>query len=216
MTVREFTKLPLVLAVLIVSGVGVFYSRLPVRVPIHLGLGGVPDVLGPRWTLLAAPAIIVVLWVLFLLLSRVERFSASLRRSASVYCLVVDALAAVVAVTFVSQLIAASGSHLAASRLETVAMAVLFMAVGNQLGRVKRNGILGVRVRWTLDDEVVWGKTNRLFGYLLVATGILAVFAALTSTLGELLLTAGLIASAIVAVAYSYLLHRSRHNLAKA
>jgi len=216
MTVREFTKLPLVLAVLIVSGVGVFYARLPVRVPIHLGLGGVPDALGSRWTLLAAPAIIVALWVLFLFLSRIEPFRAGLRRSASVYCLVVDALAAVVAVTFVSQLIAASGSYLAASRLETVAMAVLFMVVGNQLGRVKMNGILGVRVRWTLDDEVVWGKTNRLFGYLLVATGILAVFAALTSTLGELLLTAGLVASAIVAVAYSYLLHRSRHDLVKA
>ena len=47
-----------------------------------------------------------------------------------------------------------------------VAVGLLFVVLGNFLGKVRKNFFLGIRTPWTLSNEIVWQKTHKLGGVL--------------------------------------------------
>ncbi len=55
------------------------------------------------------------------------------------------------------------------------AIALLFFYVGHMLSFTRRNYFIGIRTPWTLADERVWEKTNRLGGKLFWACGALTL-----------------------------------------
>jgi len=55
------------------------------------------------------------------------------------------------------------------------AISMLFFYVGHMLNFTKRNYFIGVRTPWTLADEKVWEKTNKLAGKLFWICGVLAL-----------------------------------------
>lgn len=57
--------------------------------------------------------------------------------------------------------------------LMLVAVAVLFVAIGNYLPQVKPNFFMGVRTPWTLSSETVWIKTHRVCGITFMLAGVL-------------------------------------------
>lgn len=52
-----------------------------------------------------------------------------------------------------------------------VATGVLLLAVGNYLGKARRNAIFGIRTPWTLANATVWDRTHRFTGLAMVAGG---------------------------------------------
>lgn len=55
------------------------------------------------------------------------------------------------------------------------AISLMFFYVGYMLNFTKRNYFIGVRTPWTLADEKIWEKTNRLAGKLFWICGALAL-----------------------------------------
>ncbi|THD58773.1 SdpI family protein [Phenylobacterium sp.] len=53
-----------------------------------------------------------------------------------------------------------------------IAVGVLLAAVGNYLGKARRNGFFGVKTPWTLADAGVWDKTHRYTGRGMVVAGL--------------------------------------------
>lgn len=53
-----------------------------------------------------------------------------------------------------------------------VATGVLLLAVGNYLGKARRNAIFGIRTPWTLADATVWDRTHRFTGVGMVLGGV--------------------------------------------
>jgi uncharacterized membrane protein len=53
-----------------------------------------------------------------------------------------------------------------------IAVGVLLVAIGNYLGKARRNGFIGVKTPWTLADAGVWDKTHRFTGRGMVAAGL--------------------------------------------
>ena len=45
-----------------------------------------------------------------------------------------------------------------------IATGVLLLAIGNYLGKARRNWFIGVKTPWTLADAGVWDKTHRYTG----------------------------------------------------
>ena len=95
-----------------------------------------------------------------------------------------------------------------AHALVFASIGVLFAIVGTVLGRTKKNFWFGVRTPWTLANDEVWARTNRLAGKLFVAGGVVIVVASFlgNAALGALLSVSVLVA--IVSIAYSYVLYR--------
>ncbi|MEM7334392.1 MAG: SdpI family protein [Chloroflexota bacterium] len=52
---------------------------------------------------------------------------------------------------------------------------VLFIVIGNYLGKIRSNFFVGIRTPWTLSSELSWNKTHRLGGKLFVAQGLLMI-----------------------------------------
>ncbi len=52
---------------------------------------------------------------------------------------------------------------------------VLFIVIGNYLGKIRSNFFVGIRTPWTLSSELSWNKTHRLGGKLFVAQGLLLI-----------------------------------------
>ena len=50
-------------------------------------------------------------------------------------------------------------------------MLLILAALGNVLGKVKRNFYVGVKTPWTLASDTVWNSTHRLAAWLMVASG---------------------------------------------
>ncbi|MFO0842432.1 MAG: SdpI family protein [Gemmataceae bacterium] len=84
---------------------------------------------------------------------------------------------------------------------------VLLGAMGNVMGKVKRNFYVGIRTPWTLASGLVWERTHRLGGWLMVAgsvAGLILLFAGVhpLASLGVLLV------AAIAPVFYSLWLYK--------
>lgn len=89
------------------------------------------------------------------------------------------------------------------------AIALLFFYVGYMLNFTKRNFFIGVRTPWTISDERVWEKTNRLAGKLFWICGALTFVALLAPSDARLWLV--LVPAILVAIGvsvYSYFEYR--------
>ena len=58
-------------------------------------------------------------------------------------------------------------------------LGVLFMLIGNRMGKVKTNWFMGLRTPWALSDPDVWNKTQRLGGWVFFLAGAAALVLAL-------------------------------------
>lgn len=87
----------------------------------------------------------------------------------------------------------------------------IFIAfLGNYLPKTRSNWILGIRTPWSLSNEVVWEKTQRIGGYGLLIGGIVMVVSAFFVPIDWLIaitLTA-VIVPTFSAIGYSYLVWR--------
>lgn len=89
----------------------------------------------------------------------------------------------------------------------------LLVLVGFAMTRVPPNPVLGLRVPWTLRCEVTWRKSNRLAGWLFVATGVstAAVAAASQDPLWLIVTLFGLPVVAVAGLVYSRRVYRQLH-----
>lgn len=78
--------------------------------------------------------------------------------------------------------------------------------------RVKPNWTMGVRFSWTLSDDTVWTKTNRLGGRLFMLAGVLGLLGmALPSPWSLIMLIGPALALVPVTYVYSWRLYRKLH-----
>jgi uncharacterized membrane protein len=97
---------------------------------------------------------------------------AGLERSITPYGLLIVGLAGVflVAEGAIAWRMVHAGTDV--TRIVFLAVAVLLAVLGNSLGKVRHNGVFGVRTPWTLKDPRVWDKTHRVAGRLMVLGGV--------------------------------------------
>ena|SRR5687767_15407562 len=90
-------------------------------------------------------------------------------------------------------------------------MGLIFVVIGNQLGKSRSMYLIGLRTPWTLASEDVWVKTHRLAGKLMVTAGLVTLVAAFLPLPSGLLVTVLAVAVGIAAgipIVYSFLLWR--------
>lgn len=164
--------LPLVLAVL-------SYAALPDTITIRWGMDGTPNGFAPRFAILLLGAIALFLTALLLWAARHEPQKKNIQCSAkfvdgTVVMLNLMVLA-VVGITISESL---HPGRMDVACAVTVLVGLLLMWMGNYLPKVKRNGLIGARNRWTLSSDTVWKQTQRISGWMLFVGGLLIVLSA--------------------------------------
>jgi uncharacterized membrane protein len=144
-----------------------------VRLPIHWNFQGEADAFAGKWVALLMPAAMTaILSLLFHFLPAIEPRRKNLARSQGPYLwgwasllIIAWAIMFVVAAT-------ALGWAIPVNRVIVGAVGLILMLIGNQLGKSRSMYMFGLRTPWTLDDEEVWIKSNRLAGKLMVLAGL--------------------------------------------
>jgi uncharacterized membrane protein len=163
------------------------YPRLPERVPVHWNLSGHVDRYGGRLeVVLLGPVLLVGLWLVMLVLSRIDPRRAA--RAASTvstsepdvageadgsYWTFIHLVLVALALLHAGLLLAVSGLLATPERLGAVAIALFLVLPGNFMGRLRPNWFVGIRTPWTLASDEVWRRTHRLAAVLMVAGGLL-------------------------------------------
>lgn len=110
------------------------------------------------------------------------------------------------------QVLARSGfeSFATISTITYVAFGLLFFVLGNSLPKVKQNSTIGIRVKWSLENEENWNATHRFAGKVWVAGGLLAMACALlpANERTMVLFTVVILVLAFAPMAYSYRYYR--------
>jgi uncharacterized membrane protein len=201
---------PLVLGASLVFAVVVFPS-LPARIPSHWNVHGQVDGWMPRWPgAVLMPLVGVGIWLLLFGLRRIDPRKAHYERFDETYWIFLNVLSVYFALFTVLTLGAALGWPIDMGRAVLLTVAVLFIALGNYLPRIRSNWWMGIRTPWTLESEEVWRKTHRLGGRLFVIGGLVAAVGALLPAPVQMwVAVAGLMLAGFIPVVYSYFAYRS-------
>ena len=102
---------------------------------------------------------------------RFDPRAENLARSGSAYRWIIGSALVLLGAVQVFIVLAALGNELDVTRFVGVAVGILFVIIGNFLGKTRSSWFLGIRTPWTLSSDRSWTLTHRLGGYLFIATG---------------------------------------------
>jgi len=185
------------------------------RIATHWGVDGHPDGWMNKWPgLLTVPAVAALVWGLIAIIPSIDPRGANLARSAAAYGVIWVGSMAMTTLAQAVIIAAAMGFEVDVTRLMLAALGVLFILIGNVLGKIRSNYFVGFRTPWALQDERVWDKTQRFGGRVLVACGFVTLIAAFAVPARIAFATAvsATVVGISVTVLKSYLLWRDRQR----
>jgi len=184
----------------------VVWPIAPDRIPVHWDISGRPDRYGGKFEgLLLLPLTSVGLYLLFLLLPRIDPRRRHYAEFSTVYNLFRTAFLAFMLSLQLLIVLWGLKRPVDVGAYMSILAGLLFVVVGNYLPKVRSNWFVGIRTPWTLSSELSWSKTHRLGGKLLVAWGLLViVFGALRPQWAFWVLIGGAVLITAVTVVYSY------------
>lgn len=189
-------------------------TQLPpgAMVPIHFDADGrVNGWADARWGLFLLPLLAAFTLGLTLLLPALEPRAEKIRQSQRA---ILDiSLAVQFLLTTIQGLIIAVALDRQpdVGRWVLLLVGMVYVVIGNMLGKVRWNHTVGIRTPWTLANERVWDKTHRFGGAVFFVAGLTLMSAALLSvpsSLGVPLMLTVTLFSALVCVIKSWLLWR--------
>jgi uncharacterized membrane protein len=189
-------------------------SSLPaeLRLPTHWGLDGQPNGFSGKWPALLMPPILTGLISLLLwFLPALEPRGRNFNRSSGLYLWTWVAFLMMIGAVELAIVSVPLHWHLRVEHLMGGALGLMFVLIGNQLGKSRSMYLVGIRTPWTLASEEVWIKTHRLGGKLMVGAGLLMLVASFLPLPSGLLagIFGGLLAVAVgVPIVYSYVIWR--------
>jgi uncharacterized membrane protein len=184
------------------------YDVLPQSIATHWDARGVPNGFMPKvWGAFVTPLIGVGVLLLFSVIPRlgpkgygVERFRRVfdiIQASTMAFLLFVQALILLVAI----------GVAVPMTRVVVAAVGLLFMVLGNFMGKLTRNFFVGIRTPWTLVNDEVWLRTHRLGGKVFAIAGAVLVISGIAGW-GVVPVVVVVVVAPAVPIVYSYVLYR--------
>ncbi|MEM9951230.1 MAG: SdpI family protein [Chloroflexota bacterium] len=191
----------------------VLYPSLPDELPRQWGMdGSVNSTWSKNIAVLVAPALGLFIWVLTLIIPKIDPHRESYEKFGAFYMRFRVTLVLFFVGLHIVTLTQYNNPE-AVIRLIIVGLGMLFMVLGNELGRVRKTWFFGIRTPWTISDERVWKKTHRVGGRWFVGVGFVSIVLALILPLEPmfLIVIGGIVAVSLGLSAYSYMLYR-RYN----
>lgn len=72
-------------------------------------------------------------------------------------------------------LYSAMGVSFDMGRIVCSILGIMFIIIGNYLPKCRRNGVVGIKIPWTLSSDENWDKTHRFAGFVWIVCGAAAI-----------------------------------------
>ena len=214
MTIRTPLIVSVILVLAMLAASAYAWTVLPadVRIAIHWGADGHPDGFAHKpFALLFGPAFGAGLSLMLAAATLIEPRLSNLAASAKFFAVAWCGAIAIVAVSH--GVIVAVALHAVFDVIGVVmaSVSVLFIVIGNFIGKSRSNFFAGIRTPWTLSSEYAWEHANRLAGRLFMASGAatLAAILVLPPQFAIFILLGLTLGSSAVAVVMSYVYWRN-------
>lgn len=204
---------PLIFAIIAVQVLVaiVSYPFLPPMIPSHWNIAGQINAYAPKLQVIALPpllsvGIFVLLQILLAISPRLGNQNPRANR---------NIINVILAGTFLFLLIIqlatiAAAFHVAVDipLITSLAISVLFIFIGNYMGKLRRNFCAGIRTPWTIANETVWERTHRFGGWLFVIGGLIDVVLSFIPSVRFYGVLGVVLLMALGSVVYSYVVYQ--------
>jgi len=185
------------------------WSILPDQLPIHFDTSGDPNGYGSKLLYIFLP---IALYFLMLVLpfidprkSNYEIFSGTyykLRVVLSLFFGIIDTIIIYNTLHKIEKM----------GLLLPISVFLLFTLLGNYMGNFRPNYFVGIKVPWTLNNDVVWTRTHKLAGKLWFWGGLIGIAALLFVKDIALVMLPIIIFIVVVPIVYSYIIYQKIAN----
>jgi uncharacterized membrane protein len=184
------------------------YTRLPELVPTRWNAhGDAVGLMAKPWGAFLMPLVMAGAYLLLTLVPRISPQGYRVERFQRAFEVIRAAILAFLFLLSVLVLLAGLGVPIPMDRAIFASVGLLFVVLGNVLGKVTKNFFVGIRTPWTLASDEVWLRTHRLGGRLFVLAGLSQMIAGLAGA-GDVALFVSVAIAAGVPVVYSYVIYR--------
>jgi uncharacterized membrane protein len=187
------------------------WPQLSERLPIHWNLQGEVDGWGNKFMgLLFFPCVMLGVYLLLLVVPFIDPGKANYQNFQRSYGIIRIAFMAFMTAFYAAILVAAFGRTVNMTMVILPLLGILFIVLGNFLGKIRPNWFVGVRTPWTLSSRLSWNKTHRLAGWLFMLMGLLFIVLTFKPSWWMFATVLAIDAACIIwMVVYSYIVYRS-------
>lgn len=199
---------------------GVFLTVAPDQIPVHYNIHGDIDRWGSKYEFLVFPFISlffggIMAWVAKATGKKGEETNEKVVTGMTVVVLIFfNAMFAFFMWKALTPDSLSGGLGDVGVKILLLMMSALFIPLGNVMPKTIRNGMVGLRTKWSMADDVCWQKSQRLGGMLMVATGMVSVVlvSLLPVSVGAYVLLALLLLDLTASVWGSWRIYQKEHK----
>jgi uncharacterized membrane protein len=198
----------LVFIVAAITVAAFLYPGLPEMIPTHWNAQGEVDgYMRKPGGVLIMPAAAMFTYVIMKLIPVISPKGFRTEKFSDLIGVLQVTLVGFMSIVAILVLLEARGLNVRINEMIIAGVGLLFVIIGNYLGKVRKNFFIGIRTPWTLASDEVWNRTHRIGGKLFIMSGIIIWIGALlrlplTWTVG---VAVGLV---LIPLVYSYFLYR--------
>ena len=186
----------------------IMWDKLPLEMVTHWGVSGNVDGWSSRpFAVFGLPLIVLLVHWICVFATALDPKNRGQNRK--VFGLVLW-ITPVISLFASGMVYAASlGMVLQPNLITSLPLGVVFVIIGNYLPKCKQNHTIGIKVKWTLENEENWNATHRLAGKVWVIGGaafLLCVF--LPPAFAVIVEVYGILVLTVIPVLYSYLYYK--------
>ena len=183
----------------------------PDRIPVHWNLHQQVDRYGGRFEgLLGIPLLALGLYLLMRFVPRIDPGGANYAAFLGPFNTLRLALVLFLASLYAIMHLWMRGIEVRMNTVMPLLMGVLFIVVGNLLGKLRPNWFVGIRTPWTLSSKDAWVRAHRAGGWVMIAAGLAFMAAGVVQTAWALWTAVATLLVGLLGVAvYSYFVWRA-------
>jgi uncharacterized membrane protein len=200
----------LLLVVISIAASFYFYAHFPDRVITHWDFAGQPNGWSNRtFAAFFFPGLLLAIYLVLAFIPRLDPRKERYAEFAKTYDIFRNFILLVLTIVYFVASLVNIGFNLNVGSWVSFVIGLLFIILGNYLGKLKRNWFVGIRTPWTMSSETVWNKTHRFGGKAFILAGLLMILTGFAPLAWRLpLFVAAIIILLVGTIGYSYLAYR--------
>ena len=177
-------KLYLILYSLTFLGTALFLLFMPDTVPLHYNFAGDIDRMGSKYEFLLMPMIALLTVSTFIIIAKNE--SKKERKNSEKYLILIG-IYSIIFFACLGFFFKYKALNYASSepvsidvfKFISICIGIFHVVSGNIMPKLRRNSLIGIRTKWSMENDVVWQKTQRFMGISSVALGLILIVASI-------------------------------------
>lgn len=160
------------------------YPELPAKLPSHWNIYGEIDGYSSKlFAIWFFPLLNLGIYFMMILLPKIDPRRDNYIRFSGAYRITRILLIIFLAVLYFVTILAGLGYPVKVDLLVKLGVSILFLVMGNVMGKFQHNYFVGIKTPWTLANEEVWRKTHRFASKLWVGAGFFCLILSIIGTL---------------------------------